>query len=223
MKGIHTDILTGIRSALASEDAAARHEGRYEAQMKSAGASMYIAFCEALRASEEFQGRKIDDKAILRLYASNKARPWWDEALKAAKAVNAKGDADRDRAMRLIQWHVDPGAALARRAQHTISVLASSKRLDRKRTSESRGSMTRDRAPTAREAQLVVKAAANTAHSGRELPGAGPVEAEARDLQDLLGEVNRLSSAVRKVPAAHRAAAFEILKVTAREIERYVP
>lgn len=216
----HAEITNGIRSALASEEAAGRHEDRYDAQMKSAGASMYAAFSVALRASDEFQGRKIDDKAILRVYGSNKPRPWWDHHLKEAKAVTSKGAADRDRAKRLIQWHIDPAAALERRAKGQIQQLASQKRLNRQRNSDSRGMNSRPSEPTAREARIVVEAAANAAHAGRELPG--PDEPVVT-LEDLLGESSRINSAVRKILAANRGSAMTILRQCARQLELHVP
>jgi hypothetical protein len=211
------DIQQHIRQAAASEVAAGRHEDRYAAQMKSAGASMYAGFCLALRASDEFQGRKIDDKAILRLYQSTKPRPWWDEHLKAAKFVDSKGHANRHAATRLIQWHVDPGAAEARHAQGKVQQLVAQKKLAKQRTTAARGMNSHE--PTAREAQVLVQSAANSAHAGRELP---PTEAPETTAEDLMGELNRLISSARKVKAGERTAVFEIVRAAARDIERYI-
>lgn len=218
------DILQHIRQAAASETAAGRHEDRYSAQMKSAGASMYAAFCVALRAVPEHQGRKLDDAAVLRIYKSTKARGWWDEHLKAAKFVDAKGAAKRQAASYLIQWHTDPAAAEARHAQGKIQQLVAQKRLSKQKVATARSmNKATSAAPTAREAQMVVREAANAAHAGRELPFPDLAGEGATSLEDLLGEFNRLGAAVRKVKAANRQSALEILRVTAREIERYVP
>lgn len=214
------EIETNIRAAAASEVAAGRHEDRYAAQMKSAGASMYAAFCAALKASPAFLGRVLDDKAILRHYQSTKPRPWWDERLAAAKFVDSKGAAKRQAAAYLIQWHVDPSAAEARHAQGKIQQLVAQKKLSAQRVKATRSmNKATSSAPTAREAQLVVKEAANAAHADRELP---PVDAPDVTVDALLGELNRLRSAVGKIKVEQRMAVFEILCVTSREVERYV-
>jgi hypothetical protein len=214
------DILQHIRQAAAHETAATRHEDRYEQQMKSAGASMYQAFCIALRASEQFHGRKIDDKAVLRIYQSTAPRKWWDEHLKAAKYPS------RDEAKRLIQWHVDPAGAQARRAQHVLSVVASRKKLEKQRGAETRGSTLTPKPAMseAKHAERITEGNVKAALAGRELPRAVAEEEHAAPVatrEDLLGEVNRISAAVRKVRELQRDAVLEILRVTAREIERF--
>lgn len=215
-------IIQAIRQATAHEDAAARHEDKYEQQMKSAGASMYQAFTLALREADEFRGRQIDDKAILRIYQSPKPRPWWDEQLSAAGCV--KDDkackADRERAHRLIQWHVDPAGAQGRRAQHALKEAARRKTLDKQASRQTQGARVH-RKSEAVHAERVTEAATKSAHAGREL-NVDPVDpAPHASLEDLLREVNRLSTAAKRVPADHRATVREILIVTAREVERY--
>lgn len=210
------DILQHIRQASAHETAATRHEDRYEQQMKAAGASMYQAFCVALRASEQYHGRKIDDKAVLRIYQSTAPRKWWDEHLAAAKYPG------REEAKRLIQWHVDPAGAAARRAQHTIRTLAGKKRLAAQRTAATQGAPVRPKREEVHSARIT-EANTTAALAGRELPRGAEAEKEhaapAATMEDLLGELNRLSAAVRRVKAGERDAVLEILRVTAREVE----
>jgi hypothetical protein len=213
-----------IRQAAAHEDAAGRHEDKYEQQMKSAGASMYEAFVLALRAAEEFKGRQIDDKAILRIYQSTKPRPWWDEQLKAAKLIAANGKADRERSTRLIQWHVDPNAAQGRRAQHALKEAARRKTLDKQGRGKTHGARVdrkRSQATEAKHSARVTEAAQTAALGGRELPE-GDAPAPKMGLDDLLREVNRLSSAVRKVKPEHREEVCSMLVAAARDVERYI-
>lgn len=215
------DILQHIRQAAAHETAATRHEDRYEQQMKSAGASMYQAFSIALRASEQFQGRKIDDKAVLRIYQSTAPRKWWDAHLAAAKYPG------REDAKRLIQWHVDPAGAQARRAQHTIRTLAGKKRLASQRAAATQGAPLRPKREEV-HAERITEGNVKAALAGRELRPGLAVGSDVEDghsaaatVEDLLGELNRLSAAVRRVKAGERDAVLEILRVTAREVERH--
>jgi hypothetical protein len=218
------DILQHIRQAQAHADAAIRHEDRYGQQMRAAGASMYQAFTLALKGADEYRGRKLDEKAILRLYKSTTPRPWWDAHLCTAKLVDASGRADRDKAKRLIQWHVDPDGAQERRAQAAMRALASKKRLSDQKVAQTQGAMRPKSAP-AREAvhsARITEANTTAALGGRELE-AGPVHAaSAVSMEDLLGELNRISAAVRRVKAGERDAVLEILRVTAREVEGHV-
>ena len=223
-----TAIQQAIRQAAAHEDAAGRHEDKYEQQMKAAGASMYEAFVLALRGAEEFQGRQIDDKAILRIYQSTKPRKWWDAQLIAAGLRSTRGDAtkghaDRERATRLIQWHVDPLAAQGRRAQHALKEAARRKTLDKQGRGKTHGARVapKSQAREAAHAERVTQAANAAAHAGRTLPEEHEPVETAATLDDLLREVNRLSSAAKRVPADQRATVREILVVTAREVERY--
>lgn len=203
------DITTAIRSAVAHERAAAAHEDRYANQMKAAGASMYHAFTLALKGVEEFKGRKLDDKAIERIYKSTKPRPWWDAALAAAKFLDGKQRADRDHALRLIQWHLDPEGAYARRLQNSVKAVAS-----RKRAATSGLTSTRKQAASAPAAPATEEMRALTENSAPE---------RTPTVEDLLGEVNRISSAARKVEPANRGEALEALRTAARNLERYVP
>jgi hypothetical protein len=221
-------IQLAIREAAAHERTASKAEDTYAMKMKAAGASMFAAFKLACEAAPEFQGRRLDDKAMSRIYASTRPRPWWDTHLAAAGLVNAKGAPDRDRAKRLIQWDSDPSAAQARYMTGKVQQLAAQKRLSQQRVSETRGMNSRPKPAQAREASIerhaerITQASLNAAVGGRELPSLetrGTVPAI--DLQNLLGECSRIQSAVKKVPAASRGDVFEILRVTAREIEGY--
>lgn len=203
------EIHNAIRAAVAHERAALNHEDKYEQQMKAAGASMYAAFATALKLTEDYQGRQIDDSAVLRIYRGTKPRRWWDAHLAAAKG------GDREYAGRLIQWHIDPDQARRRRAQHAIACDAVNKRVAKQRTNAAHGSYknpkivkteprTEDMRALAEEPQVEVAAAKVT-------------------LEDLLGEVNRLQSAARKVEAGHRGEAMEAVRAAARELERWIP
>jgi len=225
-------IHTAIREALAHERTAGKAEESYAQKMKAAGASMFAAFRMACAAAPELKGRKVDEKALERLYLSTTARPWWDEHLKAAKLVTGKGAADRDTAKRLIQWHLDPGAAQARHMTRKVQQLAAQKRLAGQRVAETRGMNKATKSgyygclPPGSVVQLdhhaarITEAATVAALGGRELPMlAAPDNAGAVTANDLLGECQRLISAARKVAAEDRATALEILRVTARELE----
>lgn len=210
---VGTEILSAIRAAAANERAAAGHEDKYENQMKAAGANMFHAFTLAIRSAPVYKGRKLDDAAVLRIYKSTSPRQWWDEHLAAAKFVDGRGKADREHAARLIQWHVDLEGARARRAKHALSCVSTRKRVEKQRGVASYGSReNRKSAPSTEEM--------------REL-AAGQGEENAAEtvisVEDLLGEVNRLSSAAKKVEPAHRAEALEAVRQAARQIERYVP
>jgi hypothetical protein len=221
------EILQLIRSAAGHEDTAGRHEDKHEQQMKSAGASMYAAFALALKAAPEYQGRKIDEKAIQRIYQSTKPRPWWDAHLLAAKlTVGVK--ADRERAARLIQWHLDPVAASARRAQRALQDAARRKKLDKQRSVATHGPRTARKAATVERREAAhaarITEAAHEAVAGGRAPGAAQENAaeEVLGIDDLLREVNRIGVAAKRVAPKQRGAVRETLVVTAREIERYV-
>ena len=215
-----------IRAAAAHEDAASRHEDKYEQQMKSAGASMYQAFTLALAAAPEFQGRRLDEKAVLRIYQSTRPRQWWDAELVAARllAGPAGGQkADRERAKRLIQWHVDPAGAASRRAQHALKEAARRKSLNAKSNARAQGA----RVPPKSEAREARHAAKVTAAAQDAAVGHRGLDADLKQimdvpLDDLMREVSRMGSAVKRVPAEHRGTVREALVVTAREVERYI-
>lgn len=204
------------RAAIEAETAGAK---QFEMKMKSAGASVYAAFVLAAKAAPELQGRKLDDKAIARLYASTTRRPWWDEHLAKVKVAATGKAADREWGKRLIQWHLDPAAAQARRAQHSLREATLRNRLKEQSTSASRGARA-PQAPSAKEAAAVREAARTTALAGRELPrDEKPVAHATRE--DCLGELNRMRSALGalKEPAQFDEA-LELLKATARDLER---
>jgi hypothetical protein len=134
----HNDIIRQIREASAFENAAAKHDDKYENTMKSAGASMYAAFADALRAQP---GRKdADDKLVRKIYESTAPRPWWDELLKEA---GYRRDSEPRKRMLgatvLIQWHLAPAKAMKNRANR-IAADAKRRELEEKKQ---RGSGTR--------------------------------------------------------------------------------
>lgn len=211
-----------IRQAVAHEAAAGRHEGKAEEQLKSAGAEMYAAFVLAAKGSEELRGRKLDDKAIARLYHSTKPRPWWDAALKEG-GFGAGDKASRQKAAYLIQWHVDIDSARARRAQGRLQQASAQKALRKQRDMRTRSMTSRSESGsgvTAVEAQRITKAAGASALGGRELGG----EQSGIDIavDDLLGEAQRIQSSARKVKPVYRAEVLSILRAAARDIERYI-
>lgn len=208
-----------IRQAAAHEDAAGRHEGKAEEQLKAAGAEMYAAFTLAAKDAPELKGRKLDDKAIARLYQSTKPRPWWDDAL--AAGGYERGKATRQKAAYLMQWHLDIDAARARRASGRLQQAAAQKALRKQRATRARSMTSRSElSVTSREASTITTAAANSAHQQRELLS---LETSTDvELGDLLGEVQRIQSSVRKVKPVYRGEVLSILKAAANDIERYI-
>lgn len=112
---INLALRTAAGHARAANEVVAQADRSYEMKMKSAGASVWEAWALAVKSQPEFHGRKLDDKALVRIYESTKARPWWDRHLSAVK-IEGK-PANREWAKRTLQWHVDPDAARARRAK----------------------------------------------------------------------------------------------------------
>lgn len=220
-------VIQHIRQATAHEEAANKHEDRYEMQMKSAGASMFAAFKLALAAAPEYQGRKIDDKAIERIYQSTKPRPWWDSALKAGGVKETAGKPPRKRAAALIQWHLDPISAAGTYGAVKVMQAAAQKRLRAQRAAQTRPVTSRAKAAPSTAAMRDLHVAGQVAAAGgrslQVVAGGkkGEGNAAASSLEELLAEVNRIQSAVRKVKPDDRAAVFEILRVTAREIEEH--
>jgi hypothetical protein len=218
------EINLALRTAAGHERAAHAAEAggmrQYEMKMVSAGASVYQAFVLAAKAAPEYQGRKIDDAAVRRLYQSTKARPWWDAHLKSVK-IEGK-PADREWGKRLIQWHLDPEAAAARHAQGRLQQAVAQKRLRTQRPVPARGmtSSPKYTAPSTAEMREIHNAAQETAVALRELPR---VEVDAGPSPDaLLAELLRIRYAVQKVQPEDIEAVLDILRTTAREVERYV-
>ena len=207
------DVVTHIRAAAAHERAASGHEDKYANQMKAAGASMYAAFRAALLEQPDYRGRKIDERAIVRIYESPKPRPWWDAYLIEARFADENGKAKRDAAARLIQWHLDPEQAVRRRAQHQLRATIQQKAVQDRKVRESRGAGVRHESAPRTEEMRALSAGAE-----REEENAADVT-----LEDLLGEVARLQVAAKKVEAAHRGDALAAVRNAARELERYVP
>lgn len=203
------EVLQHIRHAAAAERAAGGHEDKYANQMKSAGAAMYAAFKAAILEQPDWKGRKLGEHVIQRVYESSKPRPWWDAYLKEAKFTDEKGEAKRDDAKRLIQWHIDPTGAQTRRAQRQLQQAAAQKRLREKRRQQSSQGMTSSPEPST--------------ETMRAIGSPGSDEAADVSLEDLLGEVNRLQSAAKKVEVGHRAEALLAVREAARQVERYVP
>jgi hypothetical protein len=225
------EINLALRTAAGHERAAHAAEATgakvYEMKMASAGASAYGAFVLAIKAAPEYQGRRIDDAAIRRIYSSTKPRPWWDTHLKAVK-VEGK-PADREWGKRLIQWHLDPEAAKARRAAHALREATGRKRLKEQGDRATRGARhapqaaapAPGRAPSTAEMRVVANAAQSTALAGRELP---QVEEDAGPKwQELLDELQRITLAARRITREHFGPVLDILRTTVTEVERYVP
>lgn len=172
----------------AANDVLTTAESTCEMKYKSAGASVWEAWCLAVRALPEMAGRKLDDKALARLFSSPKRRPWWDKHLAAVK-VEGK-PATRDWASRTLQWHLDPDAARARRAQQR-AVTAGHQRKVREAAAKvhSRYSNTEKREPTTAEFRKVVERV--TSASGTE---GALARAERDEIERLL---SRLGTVVR--------------------------
>ena len=207
------EVLQHIRHAAAAERAAGGHEDKYSNNMKSAGASMYAAFRTAMLAQPDYRGRKVEEHVVRRVYESTRPRPWWDAYLVEAKFTDEKGTPRRDTALRLIQWHLDPEAAIARRAQGQLQQAAAQKKLRQQRATKTRG-MTSCRESSAPNTAAMRELAADLGH---------PEDAPAVTVNDLLGELARMNAAVRKIEPGSWAEALEALKTAARAIERYVP
>jgi ribosomal protein L39E len=217
------EILLHLRAAAANARIAAEveveAEKAYEEKMKSAGASVFAAFRAAVDAAPEFAGRRIDDDRLAKLYQSNKPRPWWDRYLAQVKVAGKP--ASREWAARTMQWYVDPDAAKSRRAKDTA--LSAANRLKLKANNDGHGRRRPQPAdgPARRDIDKVNAAVEDAAHEGRELAQREPDPEPDLSLDDLLGEVNRISSAARRVAPEDRATVLAILKTAAREIERY--
>lgn len=201
------------RAAVAAEEQALK---TYEMKMKSAGASAYHAFELAMKSAPEFQGRKIDEASVRRHYESTKPRPWWDKHLTSIK-VNGN-PATREWGARLIQWHIDPEAAIARRAKR-IAGKATARSLAKKKPSTygPRG----PQAPTRREIDRVVATGTAIAHAGRQDLPRLELDTIHATREDGLGEINRLKSAwMRLKEGAQFDTGIEIIKAAARELEK---
>ena len=202
-----TDLQQAIRAALAHERAASNHEDKYEQQMKSAGASMYAAFTAALRGCDEFTGRQISERTILNVYQSPKPRPWWDREL-------AAGGVERESAARLIQWHVDPDAARARRAKHVLAAAVARKKLTDQRSTMARGA----RAPreVSRKEADAVRAAGRGAEVDQDEGNAALRDAGRAKVLALIG---RLQSKARRVDMMALADAIDVLEAVERDFD----
>lgn len=127
---INLALRTAAGHARAASDALTAADRTYEMKMKSAGASVWEAWTLAVRAQPEYQGRKLDDRALERIYESTKPRPWWDKQLSAVK-VEGK-PANREWAKRTMQWHTDPDAARVRAAKNNALRAANHKKAKEK-------------------------------------------------------------------------------------------
>lgn len=119
---INLALRTAAGHARAASEAEENATKVYEMKMKSAGASVYEAWGLAVRSQPEYQGRQLDDAALQRIFQSNKPRPWWDRHVQAVR-INGK-EGNREWAHRTMQWHTDPDAARARRAQDNARRIA---------------------------------------------------------------------------------------------------
>lgn len=208
---INLALRTAAGHARAAADVLASADKSYEMKMKSAGASVWEAWALAVRSQPEFEGRKIDDKALVRIYESTRPRPWWDKHLSTVK-VEGK-PANREWAKRTMQWHTDPDAARARRAKD--AALSAANYQKRKEKVEAQGRHSRPQAaPTTAEMREFMETGIP-----REV-----VAAVADDTKKAGDEVERLLERVRR--AAHRLATAEqlaegeaILRLTVEGLE----
>jgi hypothetical protein len=222
MSDLNHQINLALRTAAghdrAARDTEAQASKAFEMKKKSAGASLYEAWGLAVRAQPEYKNYKIDDKALARIYESNKPRPWWDKHL-AAVRVDGK-PADREWAKRLLQWHLDPNAARARHAMFALKAAAQYKRLKEQGNKPSQGGYSPRPASSATDAKhsdRVTEANTTAAAAGRELPagygGAGAAQkqgaTEARTA--VLGLLARAERAVRGMTGAEQLAEAESL------------
>jgi len=112
---LNNEIVQDIKQARAHARAAEDHDGKSENNLKSAAASMYAGFTKALLEQPKYG--QVTEKQMLTIYKSTTPRPWWDAYLKAGGYITKAGNADREGAMRLIQEHIDPKAAIRRRIE----------------------------------------------------------------------------------------------------------
>jgi hypothetical protein len=227
MSDANHEINLALRTAAGHERAAkeAEAEGNktYEMKMVSAGAAAYAAFKLAILAAPEYQGRKIDDDRIAKLYDSNKPRPWWDAHLAKVK-VEGK-PATRDWSNRTIQWHVNPAAAKARRAAAVLRSANHNKALKEKVNKAAYGVQTpqvkTSDAKNAKLADAVTEANIKAALGGRELEQHTATPLFDVTLQDCYGEINRIKVALGRMKApAQFNEAIELLKAVARDLEK---
>jgi hypothetical protein len=179
---INLALRTAAGHARAAADVLSTADRTYEMKMKSAGASVWEAWALAVRSQPEFEGRKIDDKALVRIYESTKARPWWDRHLSTVKFEGKP--ATREWAKRTLQWHTDPDAARARRTKDVALSAANHKK--RKEKVEAQGRPRPQAQPTT-AAMREVAAAVAKEKWGQELPG-----------EAALGEIDRLLARIRR-------------------------
>jgi hypothetical protein len=153
---IHLALRTAAGHARAARDVEVQADKQYEMKMKSAGAAVWEAWTLTVRALPENQGRKIDDKALVRIYESTKPRPWWDKQLATVK-VDGK-PADREWAKRTVQWHLDPDAARARRLQHAARLEGARRKVKESQARPHTPNSGRPSAPSSGEVRKVAKA-----------------------------------------------------------------
>jgi hypothetical protein len=113
------------------------------------------------------------------------------------------------------------GAAKSRRAKDTDLSAANRLKLTANNDGNGRRRPQPADGPARRDIDKVNAAVEDAAHECRELAQREPDPEPDLSLDDLLGEVNRISSAARRVAPEDRATVLAILKTAAREIERY--
>jgi hypothetical protein len=217
---IHLALRTAAGHARAAHDAMSAADKTYEMKMKSAGAAVYEAWELAVRSLPEYQGRKIDDKALVRIYEGTTPRQWWDKHLSTIK-VDGK-PADREWAKRTLQWHLDPDAARARRAQAVVRSAAHHRRVKEAAEARPRHSGGSN-APSTAEMKAVAEAKWGKGDSYHPAPrpafepGYGTQSASPRDEIDRLLE--RIRKAVRGLSDAGLSEAEGVLRDTAEAVE----
>lgn len=217
---INLALRTAAGHARAAKETIDAADKAYEMKMKSAGASVWEAWTLAVRAQPEYANRKLDDRALARIYESTKARPWWDRHLSTVK-VEGK-PANREWAKRTIQWHTDPDAAKARRAKESAQNAVSYQRRKERVAAQGRESrpQAEGREPTTAEMREIQKA---TAHA-QGWPAAVAQKSESGDWPQAGSEISQLLERVRR--AAQRvtgeyqlAEAEALLRITAEGLE----
>ena len=106
-----TTALQHIQKAAAHVDAAGRADEKHVQQMKAAGAETFAAFVLVMKDA----GKPVptEPAAFDKFYAYAR-KDAWDAALRQMNK-------DREWGKRILQWHIDPAAALARRAERSLA------------------------------------------------------------------------------------------------------
>ena len=215
-----TTALQHIQKASAHEDAAGRADQKYQQQMKAAGAELFTAFKLVM----EEAGKPVPDgpAAFERFYAYARKEPW-DEALRAQGK-------DREWAKRTLQWHIDPDAAMRRRAERS---LADARR--RKQLSDPKGKYQGPRGPRSTASDGAAAAVSEThvaratrgdevreverAATSKEIRGGAALE---NPLPVARGLIRNLADRVSKAPAYVLEEAVDTLRAVLADLDEAI-